>query len=42
MAGNRQHILPRFLLKGFASRIEDKKTFACVATLGPDCCVRDL
>jgi hypothetical protein len=27
MAGNRQHILPRFLLKGFTSRIEGEKIF---------------
>jgi hypothetical protein len=27
MAGNRQHILPRFLLKGFASRVEGEKIF---------------
>lgn len=30
MAGNRQHILPRFLLKGFASRIEGEKTYTWV------------
>jgi hypothetical protein len=30
MAGKRQHILPRFLLKGFASRVEGEKVFAWV------------
>jgi len=34
MAGNRQHILPRFLLKGFASRIQGMKTFTCVYRKG--------
>jgi Protein of unknown function (DUF4238) len=34
MAGNRQHILPRFLLKGFASRLQDKKIFICVYRKG--------
>jgi hypothetical protein len=34
MSGNRQHILPRFLLKGFASRIDGKKTFTCVYRKG--------
>jgi hypothetical protein len=27
MAGSRHHVIPRFLQKGFASRIEDKKVF---------------
>ncbi|WP_306590624.1 DUF4238 domain-containing protein [Geothrix sp. 21YS21S-4] len=27
MAGNKHHFLPRFLMKGFASRIEEKKVF---------------
>lgn len=27
MAGDRQHFLPRFLMKGFASRVEGKKVF---------------
>jgi hypothetical protein len=30
MAGDRQHILPRFLLKGFASRIEGEKIYTWV------------
>jgi hypothetical protein len=30
MAGNRQHILPRFLLKGFASRVERKGIYTWV------------
>jgi hypothetical protein len=30
MAGKRQHILPRFLLKGFSSRVEGEKVFASV------------
>jgi len=30
MAGKRQHILPRFLLKGFASRVQGKRVFTCV------------
>jgi hypothetical protein len=30
MAGNRQHILPKFLLKGFASRIQKKEIFTWV------------
>lgn len=30
MAGNKQHILPRFLLKGFASRIEGEKIYTWV------------
>ncbi len=30
MAGDRQHILPRFLLKGFASRIHGKETYTWV------------
>ncbi len=30
MAGNRQHILPRFLLKGFSSRIEGEKIYTWV------------
>lgn len=34
MAGIRQHILPRFLLKGFASRVQDKKIFTCVYRKG--------
>lgn len=34
MAGIRQHILPRFLLKGFASRVQDKKLFTCVYRKG--------
>jgi hypothetical protein len=34
MAGIRQHILPRFLLKGFASRTQDKKIFTCVYRKG--------
>ncbi|MGH9970586.1 MAG: DUF4238 domain-containing protein [Pyrinomonadaceae bacterium] len=34
MAGNRQHILPRFLLKGFASRIEREKIFTWVSRKG--------
>ena len=34
MAGIRQHILPRFLLKGFASQVKDKKIFTCVYRKG--------
>jgi hypothetical protein len=34
MAGIRQHILPRFLLKGFASQVKDKKVFTCVYRKG--------
>ena len=34
MAGIRQHILPRFLLKGFASQANDKKIFTCVYRKG--------
>ncbi len=34
MAGIRQHILPRFLLKGFASRVQDRKIFTCVYRKG--------
>jgi len=34
MAGIRQHILPRFLLKGFASRVQDKRVFTCVYRKG--------
>jgi hypothetical protein len=34
MAGNRQHILPRFLLKGFASRIDGDKIFTWVYRKG--------
>ena len=34
MAGIRQHILPRFLLKGFASRTQDKKILTCVYRKG--------
>ena len=34
MAGSRQHILPRFLLKGFASRVQDKKVFSWVYRKG--------
>jgi hypothetical protein len=30
MAGNKQHILPRFLLKGFASRIDGEKKYTWV------------
>src|SRR2546421_3400407 len=30
MAGKRQHVLPRFLLKGFASRTVGEKVFAWV------------
>jgi hypothetical protein len=30
MAGNRQHIFPRFLLKGFASRVAGREVFAWV------------
>lgn len=30
MAGNRQHILPRFLLKGFASRVKREKIYTWV------------
>jgi uncharacterized protein with HEPN domain len=30
MAGDRQHVLPRFLLKGFASRVERKGTYTWV------------
>jgi hypothetical protein len=30
MAGKRQHVLPRFLLRGFASRTDGKKTFVWV------------
>jgi hypothetical protein len=32
MAGNKQHILPRFLLKGFASRVEGEKIFTWLYT----------
>lgn len=34
MAGDRQHILPRFLLKGFASRIEGKEIYTNVYRKG--------
>jgi hypothetical protein len=34
MAGKRQHILPRFLLKGFASRVQDEKVFTWVFRKG--------
>lgn len=34
MAGIRQHILPRFLLRGFVSRVNDKKIFTCVYRKG--------
>lgn len=34
MAGNRQHILPRFLPKGFASRIDGNKIFTWVYRKG--------
>lgn len=30
MAGVRHHILPRFLLKGFASRVDNQKAFTWV------------
>lgn len=34
MSGKRQHILPRFLQKGFASRIQDEKIFTYVYRKG--------
>jgi hypothetical protein len=34
MAGTRHHILPRFLLKGFASRTQEKKVFTWVYRKG--------
>lgn len=34
MAGIRQHILPRFLLKGFASQVNNKKVLTCVYRKG--------
>jgi len=34
MSGKRQHILPRFLQKGFASRIQDEKSFTHVYRKG--------
>jgi Protein of unknown function (DUF4238) len=34
MAGTRHHIIPRFLLKGFASKVERDQTFAWVFRKG--------